>query len=554
MVSKVTLIVPAFFARRPLCARIPRVKSRTLLLVVTLIFIAHAIFYYFALGSYAVDDAYISFRYAQNTILGYGLTFNQGERVEGFTNFLWTAALVPLEGAGADLGRLSMVFGSLFGFATLALVYRFARAFGKSTALGIIAALLLAVDGSFILWSVAGLETSLFAFMIFAGAFAYTREQASPRNNSTIWDALVDLPPSGIFFALAAMTRPEGVIVFGLTVAHQALWRIITEHRLLTGRDLRRGFGFAAVFVPYWLARWWYYSSFFPNSFYAKVSTDGPAAQILRGWSHLNQFVNVHLGPGIIIPIVIAVAAGLWQFILSDDSKQRPDGKRPEHAGPKSEFFWLSYFTLLITVYCAYIVYVGGDWSVGRFFAPLMPFVYLLIGRGLIVLHDFSFRRTAFALTRWKNEIAVILVVALALGIAFASSWNGEYGIYIRSFDAARATDARLAMGEWLKSNAPRGTWIAVDAAGQVPYVSGLPTIDMFGINDLHIGRLKVKTLGQGTPGHEKFDLGYVIARAPQYVIIYGNLLDPVTEYRRLDVNWTADAGLEKFLTIYEKR
>jgi hypothetical protein len=36
------------------------------------------------------DDAYISFRYAENLANGLGLVFNRGERVEGYSNFLWT--------------------------------------------------------------------------------------------------------------------------------------------------------------------------------------------------------------------------------------------------------------------------------------------------------------------------------------------------------------------------------------------------------------------------------------------------------------------------------
>src|SRR3954470_13240280 len=37
------------------------------------------------------DDAFISFRYARNWVTGKGLVYNAGERVEGYTNFLWTA-------------------------------------------------------------------------------------------------------------------------------------------------------------------------------------------------------------------------------------------------------------------------------------------------------------------------------------------------------------------------------------------------------------------------------------------------------------------------------
>jgi len=208
--------------------------------------------------------------------------------------------------------------------------------------------------------------------------------------------------------------------------------------------------------------------------------------------------------------------------------------------------FWTTYFAALIVPYAAYIVYVGGDWSVGRFFAPLLPFFYLLLAEGLGEL---------WAMVAARASRIAWVASGLVIGaILVASSLNGEYGIYIRSFDAGRATQARVTMGRWLKANVPRGTLIAVDAAGQVPYFSELPAIDMFGINDLHIGRLQVATLGQGTPGHEKFDLVYVITRQPEYVIIFGTLLDSVREYERAPVEWTDDPALQKFLTLYRRK
>ena len=35
------------------------------------------------------DDAFISFRYSQHLAEGHGLVFNVGEKVEGYSNFLW---------------------------------------------------------------------------------------------------------------------------------------------------------------------------------------------------------------------------------------------------------------------------------------------------------------------------------------------------------------------------------------------------------------------------------------------------------------------------------
>ena len=44
----------------------------------------------------ATDDAFISFRYARNLLEGHGLVFNVGERVEGYSNFLWTIELAAI--------------------------------------------------------------------------------------------------------------------------------------------------------------------------------------------------------------------------------------------------------------------------------------------------------------------------------------------------------------------------------------------------------------------------------------------------------------------------
>jgi arabinofuranosyltransferase len=55
------------------------------------------------------DDAYISFRYADNWARGLGPVFNAGEKVEGYTNFLWTALLAVLIKLGAHPGQASLV-------------------------------------------------------------------------------------------------------------------------------------------------------------------------------------------------------------------------------------------------------------------------------------------------------------------------------------------------------------------------------------------------------------------------------------------------------------
>jgi hypothetical protein len=46
-------------------------------------------------SEWGLDNAYISYRYAENLVRGEGLVFNHGERVEGYSNFLYVLAVAP---------------------------------------------------------------------------------------------------------------------------------------------------------------------------------------------------------------------------------------------------------------------------------------------------------------------------------------------------------------------------------------------------------------------------------------------------------------------------
>jgi arabinofuranosyltransferase len=55
----------------------------------------HILRLYGVTQGWVVDDAYISFRYAENWVDGLGLVFNPGQHVEGYTNFLWVGSRKP---------------------------------------------------------------------------------------------------------------------------------------------------------------------------------------------------------------------------------------------------------------------------------------------------------------------------------------------------------------------------------------------------------------------------------------------------------------------------
>ncbi|HMJ10771.1 MAG TPA: hypothetical protein VK524_05155, partial [Polyangiaceae bacterium] len=80
------------------------------------------------------DDAFISFRYAQNLVHGRGLVFNVGERVEGYTNFLWVLVLAGAGRLGFDIVRCATVLGIVFGAAAVVATERLSRQLAPNAA------------------------------------------------------------------------------------------------------------------------------------------------------------------------------------------------------------------------------------------------------------------------------------------------------------------------------------------------------------------------------------------------------------------------------------
>ena len=125
-----------------------------------------------------VDDAYISLRYATNWARGEGLTFNPGEIVEGYTNFLEVAILAVAIRLGVDpvlamtmIGWISLAL--LVGvFTTFTLRHLVPdRPFVAAT-MGVVAML----NPVFLSWASSGMESLLYAALLFAATAAVLEE------------------------------------------------------------------------------------------------------------------------------------------------------------------------------------------------------------------------------------------------------------------------------------------------------------------------------------------------------------------------------------------
>lgn len=455
------------------------------------ILFAHGWWYF----GYTSDDAYISYRYARNLADGLGLVWNPGEHVEGYSNFLWVMMLAGLHRAGADI----VLSGRWLGFA-LALVaaagtYLLATQLLDGVAgrvAGVVAALLLSASGAWAIWVFAGLEAPLFATLALAAVLLHFQERRRG------W-----LPASGAVWALAAMTRPDGILLFALSgpfkAAEGALRARATEqHRarawaVEAGRVALWLAAFAAVFVPYFLWRYQTYGWYFPNTYYAKVG--GGIDQYERGLNYLVAFSQEYGGwLLLLVPIAIALT-------------------------PMRR--WAALYALtLVLGWMAYVTYIGGDSLLQyRFFAPLLPMFYVLIAAsGAALVQSVRFEREPPLVARQ----AALAVAVLALA-AFTMRASNDPGAVDAWHGERQGVEDRVTIGRWLRDNVPDSTLIAVVPAGAIPYESRLRTIDMLGITDEHIAHRNID-LGLFPAGHEKYDPEYVLDREPDIILLTDDL------------------------------
>ncbi|MCR1795473.1 hypothetical protein K0V43_18055, partial [Leptospira sp. id769339] len=68
----------------------PKIKRITEIILKAVPFFVIVWAVYFAnKNKFLQDDAFITFRYSENFVNGFGIVFNIGEYLEGYTNFLW---------------------------------------------------------------------------------------------------------------------------------------------------------------------------------------------------------------------------------------------------------------------------------------------------------------------------------------------------------------------------------------------------------------------------------------------------------------------------------
>ena len=358
---------------------ISRNPARLLIWIALALALAYALYQAISLA-WVCDDAFLSFQCARNLVDGHGLVYNVGERVEVYTNFLWTIIMAAGLLLSFDPVTMSQLLGigsylsvvAIFVYLSRVLVRRENRDHRIAIPL---TALALLLHHDLQVFATSGLETA-WATALAAAGFAIVLVGKSPR--SRLW--------AGLVLTLAIMSRPDMAIFFIMTIP-----AIMLTDTQRVKNTLSYILPLVVLYLPYWLWRLTYYGFPFPNSYYAKSAA---LPYYSQGLIYLWLYVKTYYALFLVIPLAILAAV----IILHHRKHNRVTPNEPQR-GLLLGLLWAIPFVF-------YVVRVGGDFMFARFLIPATPILFFCMESALVAIS----RKTALRIIT-----AAIIVVTVLL-------------------------------------------------------------------------------------------------------------------------------------------
>jgi arabinofuranosyltransferase len=346
--------------------------------------------------AWAAEDAFITFRTVQQFVHGDGLRWNVDERVQVFTHPLWMFACVPFYAIFRDVATSASVLGVLCTFGTwLALGTRYARR-PAVLLLGVFAPLISST--AIRLYATSGFENSM-SFLCFSVYAVLLLRGLDRAQTPWFWLAFVG--------SLGVVNRLDTVLFYIPPMLFVMLSR---------WRELRWGH-FLAGYIP--VIAWLLFSTFYygfpyPNTALAKINEEFPRYILVRQ----GLFYGVDLlqrDPAGFLTLIfgasLTLTHGVRACLPGTSDRRRALG--------------ITSLGLGITLYCVYVVWIGGSflsrrhWSVPIVGAAILLAETLeLLARGVVA--EAKRGELAAALSRrlrrpalWAGAVTVALVAGL---------------------------------------------------------------------------------------------------------------------------------------------
>ena len=405
--------------------------------------------------NFTIDDAFISFRYAKNLFLDQEMVFNIGEApVEGYSNFLWVLWMMLSFVLNIEIVFFSKISGLIFCHLSVLILYKLAFRISKSKDSSSLIILFYVLTPNIALWSVGGLETSLFSCLLLASVYFFILDISVRKNR------IIKLSPFS--FLLLSLTRHEGAVLFAFTLIF-FLYLLIKSKEININRRILLLFCYGGTFMityaPYFLWRIAYYNNILPHTFVAKQT----GFELLLFIERLIFY----------LPLLIFLLPSLFLIVFYYIKRSNYRIKEAIHQ-----------YIILLTLSLSIIILFLTSWMPGfRFTVPLIPLVYLLLPKSLNFL--LTTYRNKFKLSILsKNFKFITVTIICALNFSQIFTFYPFVDLY-----GAGIKECNIVLGKWINENSLSNSSLAVWDAGAIPFYSNVRTIDIYpnSLQDLHL-------------------------------------------------------------------
>jgi len=398
--------------------------------------------------SIGIDDANITQVFARNIAAGHGYVYNVGgERVEGSTSLLWTLVNVAFFSVSETPEMLLAGFCALMTFATIFCAMRLSRDLMKDrgpTPALLVGVAFLAFPAYFgwMVWSL--MDITIWVFLItLTVRTLHNIQDSEPTSLQIVWLILLA--------TLLPLTRPEGL---ALTIGLAGF--IFLRWFLIGGPGRKVGFAIAiSGTTSFAVATLWRLSHFgfpFPNTFYAKTSTDF-LYQFEQGIRYLVSYLQEPQNALLLVTFCLSGALLVARKSVSSRST-----------------LWLALY-LIVGGALIYTLLGGDHFGSHRQFLYFLPIALPIIATGLagrLQSGERSSQRAFFMLLPF-------ILIGLASGVRFLQT-KGGMSIEFAIADTGRELGTKL-------NSLPDEPSIGVFAAGALRMSYEHEVLDLLGLN-----------------------------------------------------------------------
>lgn len=457
----------------------------------------------------ALDDPFITYRYAANFIAGHGLVWNAGEPpVEGYTTFLW----VMLNAAGLAMGVHPLWFSKMMGLASVLglvlLPLLPVNPMSRSLLGRVLVSLLLSMSPLIPFYGMSGMEHVLFTLVSFTACLLYLR---------WLQDRAVAAPLhlASAALGLAALIRPEGIGLFGIMILFEG-YRLVRAREASVAGLVRTAWPFLLTWAPYYLWRFSYYGYPFPNTFYAK-HTGGGLSQLTLGAEYLSMGFRTYL----VAPLSFSLAPLAARLLHRREPRETSlaEGRR----------LGFQYLVLYTVCFCCYVFLVGGDdvsaFPSARLFLPVLPITYLMCAACLeetLAGRPVAAGATGAALVILAGLASfgdVVSFLKASVATQYSYTTRSEGNLLASAISSRADIYEEPELSRWIREQTPPGSLVAMPWAGRFSYYCDRPVLDTLGLNDRYLSHLPKRQRGIDV----KMDANYVVSRKPELIIINVN-------------------------------